>query len=121
MDDGSKLRLRPVGPHRATGHICALSAGTFPLEGPYAGRYGAPLVGRRLTSPEFIGRRQELGVLGAALRRAAAGEGCAVLVSGEAGVGSRILAKLDVRSRVEAAGVAHRLDLLEAPVSRSAR
>jgi DNA-binding CsgD family transcriptional regulator len=52
-------------------------------------------VARRLSSPEFIGRRHELGVLVAALERAAQGQAGAVLVGGEAGVGkSRLVHEL---------------------------
>lgn len=52
-------------------------------------------VNGRVVSPVFIGRGGELGRLGAALERAAAGEPAVVVVAGEAGVGkSRLVAEL---------------------------
>jgi DNA-binding CsgD family transcriptional regulator/tetratricopeptide (TPR) repeat protein len=60
---------------------------------------------RRISSPVFVGRRSELAALDAVLARAANGEGSAVLVEGEAGIGkSRLMARLESRGR--AAGVA---------------
>jgi DNA-binding CsgD family transcriptional regulator/tetratricopeptide (TPR) repeat protein len=57
-------------------------------------------VSRRITSPEFIGRRAELAELARALAETEAGSASHVLVSGEAGVGkSRFVA--------EAARIAH--------------
>lgn len=56
-----------------------------------------------VSSPRFIGRREELGVLEAALARAERGEGSVVLVSGESGMGkSRLIG--DFVSTARAAG-----------------
>jgi DNA-binding CsgD family transcriptional regulator/tetratricopeptide (TPR) repeat protein len=53
----------------------------------------------------FVGRRPELAALDAVLARAGAGDGCTVLVEGEAGIGkSRLMARLESRGR--AAGLA---------------
>lgn len=53
----------------------------------------------------FVGRRSELAALDAVLARAGDGDGSAVLVEGEAGIGkSRLMARLESRAR--AAGVA---------------
>ncbi len=50
----------------------------------------------RVSSPRFVGRREELGVLEAAVRRAAAGTGAVVMIGAEAGMGkSRLVAELD--------------------------
>jgi hypothetical protein len=43
-------------------------------------------MGERVSSPSFVGRVEELGLLAAALGRAGAGEPGTVLVAGEAGV-----------------------------------
>src|SRR6476659_9578275 len=49
----------------------------------------------RASSPAFVGRAEELGVLRSALSQAADGHPSAVLVAGEAGVGkSRLVAEL---------------------------
>ena len=51
---------------------------------------------QRVTSPEFVGRVRELGVLEDALARAAAGTTATVLVGGPSGVGkSRLLAQFE--------------------------
>ncbi|WP_238439835.1 AAA family ATPase, partial [Frankia sp. AgB1.8] len=52
-----------------------------------------------LASPVFVGRAAELGRLDDALRRAEAGEGAAVIVGGEAGVGkTRLVEELVARA-----------------------
>jgi len=54
----------------------------------------------QLASPVFVGRAAELGRLDDALRRAEAGEGAAVIVGGEAGVGkTRLVEEMVVRAR----------------------
>ena len=59
-------------------------------------------VGRRVSSPAFVGRSEQLEALGAALLRADAGEAGAVFVSGESGVGkTRLVAEF---ARVVRAG-----------------
>jgi predicted ATPase len=45
------------------------------------------MVVRRISSPVFVGRRLELAALDEVLARAANGDGSAVLVEGEAGIG----------------------------------
>ena len=56
-----------------------------------------------VSSPEFIGREQELAALDALLSGAEASEGAFALVSGESGVGkSRLVAELCVRARSRA-------------------
>jgi DNA-binding CsgD family transcriptional regulator/tetratricopeptide (TPR) repeat protein len=56
-------------------------------------------MGRRTSSPAFVGRAGELEALDAAVRRAVAGKGAAVLIAGEAGVGkSRLVAELERRA-----------------------
>jgi DNA-binding CsgD family transcriptional regulator/tetratricopeptide (TPR) repeat protein len=60
---------------------------------------------RRISSPVFVGRQPELAALDAVLARAGNGDGCAVLVEGDAGIGkSRLMARLE--SRGQAAGLA---------------
>ena len=44
-------------------------------------------VSARVTSPVLVGRREELGVLGGVLDRAAAGEFAVATIGGEAGIG----------------------------------
>jgi DNA-binding CsgD family transcriptional regulator len=52
-------------------------------------------VARRVSSPEFVGRAEELAALQAALERAARGEATAVFVAGDSGVGkTRLLREL---------------------------
>ena len=54
---------------------------------------------RRISSPIFIGRAEELAALDAALAAARAGTASAVLVSGEAGIGkTRLLAEFAARA-----------------------
>jgi hypothetical protein len=61
----------------------------------------------RVSSPRFVGRLDELGVLAAALARAQAGDGSLVLVSGDSGVGkSRLIAEAGSRARAAGATVA---------------
>jgi DNA-binding NarL/FixJ family response regulator len=63
------------------------------------------MVVRRTSSPVFVGRRSELAALDTVLARAGKGDGSAVLVEGEAGIGkSRLMARLE--SRGPAAGLA---------------
>jgi predicted ATPase len=63
------------------------------------------MVVRRISSPVFVGRRSELAALDAVLARAGNGDGSAVLVEGEAGIGkSRLMARFESRGR--AAGLA---------------
>jgi len=63
------------------------------------------MVVRRISSPVFVGRHSELAALDAMQARAGNGDGSAVLVEGEAGIGkSRLMAQLESRGR--AAGVA---------------
>jgi predicted ATPase len=53
-------------------------------------------VARRVSSPEFVGRAEELAALQAALERARGGDATAVFVAGESGVGkTRLLRELD--------------------------
>jgi predicted ATPase len=88
---------------------------------------------RRVSSPQIVGREETLVALEAALARAIQGDPGVVLLAGEAGVGTNrhiaeelflsrrtvdmhvrnILAKLNAANRVEAAGVAHELGLVE--------
>jgi predicted ATPase len=57
----------------------------------------------RVSSPRFVGRREELAVLEAALQRAEAGAGAVVLIGAEAGMGkSRLVAEL--RQRADTSG-----------------
>ena len=59
-------------------------------------------VTQSLVSARFVGRRDELTRLDAALNRAAAGTSAAVLIGGEAGVGkSRLLRELTARASDE--------------------
>ena len=60
----------------------------------------------RVSSPRFVGRREELAILASAWQRAAAGEGSAVLVGAEAGMGkSRLVAELAEQARAAGAMV----------------
>ena len=62
---------------------------------------------RRISSPEFVGRRDELQILSDALESAGAGEARTVLVAGESGVGkSRLLAEFEALARAADARVA---------------
>jgi ATP/maltotriose-dependent transcriptional regulator MalT len=61
---------------------------------------------RRLSSPTFVGRAEELAVLDGALARAAGGVPAFAFVAGESGVGkSRLVAELEVRARAAGAQV----------------
>jgi DNA-binding CsgD family transcriptional regulator len=60
-------------------------------------------VARRVSSPEFVGRTEELAALEAALDRAAGGEAAAVFVAGESGVGKTRLLR-ELQRRAEAGG-----------------
>jgi DNA-binding CsgD family transcriptional regulator/tetratricopeptide (TPR) repeat protein len=54
---------------------------------------------RRVSSSRFVGRDEELAALTDALRRAQDGDGAAVLIAGEAGIGkSRLVAELEARA-----------------------
>ncbi|MEN3280248.1 MAG: hypothetical protein V7607_1388 [Solirubrobacteraceae bacterium] len=56
-------------------------------------------MGRPVSSPGFVGRAGELEALDAAIGQAVVGEGAAVLIAGEAGVGkSRLVAELERRA-----------------------
>jgi DNA-binding CsgD family transcriptional regulator len=55
----------------------------------------------RVASPLFVGRREELSILEAALARARDGEGSLTLVGGEAGIGkSRLIGELAARAEL---------------------
>ena len=57
-------------------------------------------VARRVSSPEFVGRSEELAALQAALERAAAGDAAAIFLAGESGVGkTRLLRELQRRAQ----------------------
>jgi DNA-binding CsgD family transcriptional regulator len=57
-------------------------------------------VARRVSSPEFVGRSEELATLQAALERAAAGDAAAIFLAGESGVGkTRLLRELQRRAQ----------------------
>jgi DNA-binding CsgD family transcriptional regulator/tetratricopeptide (TPR) repeat protein len=59
-----------------------------------------------VSSPVFVGRREELSVLDTALSSARQGQGAVVLVAGEAGIGkSRLIAELSASARVSGATV----------------
>ena len=61
---------------------------------PAAERDNRKVIGR-VSSPLFVGRRDELAVLEAAVERAAGGAGAVVLIGAEAGMGkSRLVAEL---------------------------
>jgi ATP/maltotriose-dependent transcriptional regulator MalT len=61
---------------------------------------------RRLSSSTFVGRQDELAVLGAGVERAAAGVPAFAFVAGESGVGkSRLIAELETRARESGAQV----------------
>jgi DNA-binding CsgD family transcriptional regulator/tetratricopeptide (TPR) repeat protein len=51
-------------------------------------------VSARVTSPELVGRRDELGLIGVVLDRAAAGEFALAVIGGEAGIGKTRLSML---------------------------
>ncbi len=58
------------------------------------------VVGHRVSSPDFVGRVEELDVLGAALDSAIGGRAATVLVGGEAGIGkSRLVEEFCQRAR----------------------
>ncbi len=61
---------------------------------------------QRISSPRFVGRAGELDALERLLARATAGNGGAVLVAGEAGIGkSRLVAELETRAAATGAAV----------------
>jgi DNA-binding CsgD family transcriptional regulator len=63
-------------------------------------------VARRVSSPEFVGRTEELAALEGALRRAGAGDAAAVFVAGESGVGkTRLMRELERRATAAGARV----------------
>jgi predicted ATPase len=63
-------------------------------------------VARRVSSPVFVGRGEELEALGAALARAEAAETAVAFVGGESGVGkSRLVAEFERRARAAGAQV----------------
>jgi DNA-binding CsgD family transcriptional regulator/tetratricopeptide (TPR) repeat protein len=58
----------------------------------------------RISSPEFVGRREELAALAAAVARASEGDGSAVLIAADAGIGkSRLIAEFSVRAQATGA------------------
>ena len=60
----------------------------------------------RISSPRFVGRREELPALEGAVRAALAGAGSAVLVAGDPGIGkSRLISELVTRARASGATV----------------
>lgn len=60
----------------------------------------------RVSSPRFVGRRDELAALEAAVARATDGLGSAVLLAGEAGIGkSRLISEFAARTRADGATV----------------
>jgi ATP/maltotriose-dependent transcriptional regulator MalT len=65
-----------------------------------------PPVAKRVSSPDLIGREQELTVLTTALERAAAGQFVAIVVAGDAGVGkTRLVGELHRRAMADGAQV----------------
>jgi hypothetical protein len=63
-------------------------------------------VSRRLSSPTFVGRAEELAVLDGALQRAATGVPAFAFIAGESGVGkSRLIAEFEGRAREAGAQV----------------
>lgn len=65
--------------------------------------YGAV---RRVSSPTFVGRAEQLASFDQALARAAAGEPAALLVAGESGVGkTRLVSEYGERARAAGARV----------------
>ena len=69
-----------------------------------AGEVGERLVGMvgRVSSPRFVGRRNELAAIEAALTRTRGGHGSVVLVAGEAGIGkSRLISEIAGRAERE--------------------
>jgi class 3 adenylate cyclase len=93
------FRLEDLGPFRLRGveepvQVCALEG-----IGPLRTRFD---VSRARGLSKFVGRRDELGMLEAALQRAIGGQGQVVGVVGEAGVGkSRLCFELAERSRAQ--------------------
>src|SRR5262245_49053710 len=101
----------PTGPS-------AVASLRSPRRGPlHGGRAGAPPLGdaassaimvgmpRRVSSPVFVGRADELSTLESALDRAANGTPAFVFVAGESGVGkSRLIAEFESRARARASG-----------------
>lgn len=67
---------------------------------------------RRVSSPALVGRKKELETLGTALRGATASEACAVLITGEAGIGkTRLLAEFQRACQHATFAVGHCLEL----------
>ncbi len=55
---------------------------------------------QRISSPRFVGRTSELEAFERLVRRAEEGSGCALMISGEAGIGkSRFLSEIELRLR----------------------
>lgn len=53
---------------------------------------------QRISSPRFVGRAAELAAFDRLVERVATGAGCALMISGEAGIGkSRLVAELEAR------------------------
>ncbi|HYI06548.1 MAG TPA: AAA family ATPase, partial [Reyranella sp.] len=93
---GDVFELRPLGPTRLKGFAGSLDVFQALRENPAGSRFEAHQAGR--PPPLMVGRDQELALVLERWRRAAAGEGQAVLLVGEAGIGkSRLVqAVLDV-------------------------
>ncbi len=91
------LLLEPAPPRRIKGFAEPVSAFRFRVQ-----------VARPSRSSPLAGRDEERATLGRALERASNGDGCAVLVQGEAGIGkSHLVADLAARAREQ--GVAVRI------------
>ena len=97
---GGTFDLNPLGPQFLKGFDVPVPVWTVLREAEHISRFEAS---RSEAMTPFVGREQEVALLLERWRDAAAGEGQAVLLSGEAGIGkSRILAAL--REKIAGAG-----------------